>query len=53
GGNGFLGVVGAVFVVEPQFWACVAERGDPSLSERVATSCQCSPGIRNLAVLPR
>ncbi|MCI85838.1 hypothetical protein A2U01_0107117, partial [Trifolium medium] len=38
---------------EPQIWACVAERGLSSQSERVAISCQCSPGILEFSDLAR
>ncbi|MCI67849.1 hypothetical protein A2U01_0089108, partial [Trifolium medium] len=37
GGKWNLGVTKAIFEAEPQFWACVAERGVASLSESVAT----------------
>ncbi|MCI53202.1 hypothetical protein A2U01_0074448, partial [Trifolium medium] len=38
---------------EPQIWACVAERGLPSLSERVATPRHCSPETLEFSDLAR
>ncbi|MCI51755.1 hypothetical protein A2U01_0072999, partial [Trifolium medium] len=53
GENGFWAWPGPISRPEPQIWACVAERGIVSLSERVASARHFSPVTLNWSALRR